>query len=104
MRRLVEWTLTVGAIALSTWTPSIAQPAASAPPLENAKVASVYATYHMQPLWFRGGQPSTAIAQLITILQRSAFDGWADGPRLATQIEAAVERASSGRGSATSRR
>lgn len=97
MRRLVEWTLTVGAIALSTWTPSIAQPPASAPPLENAKVASIYATYHMQPLWFRGGQPSTAIAQLITILQRSAFDGLADGPRLATQIEAAVERASSGK-------
>jgi murein L,D-transpeptidase YcbB/YkuD len=67
-------------------------PAASA-------VAAFYETYHAQPMWFRGGVENPAIAQLVTILQRAPFDGFAAGPQLALQVQAAVAQARSGNAS-----
>lgn len=54
-----------------------------------ADVAAAYDTYHVQPIWFRAGPDSPAIAQLVAILQRAPFDGFAAGPQLAAQVQAA---------------
>jgi murein L,D-transpeptidase YcbB/YkuD len=62
----------------------------------SAAVASFYDTYHSQQIWFRGGANAAAIAQLTAILQRAPFDGFAEGPQLAAQVQAAAAQASSG--------
>jgi murein L,D-transpeptidase YcbB/YkuD len=59
-------------------------------------VASVYDTFHVQPIWYRNGANSAAIAQLTAILQRAPFDGFAQGPQLAAEVQAAAARAASG--------
>ncbi len=64
-------------------------PAASA-------VATVYDTFNMAPLWFRGGAVSPAANQLVQILRRAPFDGFALGPQLAVQAESAILQAQSG--------
>ena len=61
-----------------------------------AGVAAFYSTWQTQPIWFRGGVPSPAVAQLVTILQRAPFDGFAQGPQLAQQVQAAAAQAGSG--------
>jgi L,D-transpeptidase YcbB len=60
-------------------------------------VASFYDTLHSQPIWFRAGANTTAIAQLTAILQRAPFDGFAEGPQLAAQAQAAAAQAASGK-------
>jgi len=62
-----------------------------------AAVASFYDTYHSQPIWFRGGANTAAIAQLTAILQRAPFDGLSEGPQLAAQVQAAAAQAASGK-------
>jgi murein L,D-transpeptidase YcbB/YkuD len=54
------------------------------------EVSAAYDTYHVQPIWFRGGVENPAVAQLTTILQRAPFDGFAEGPQLAAQVHAAA--------------
>lgn len=63
----------------------------------SAAVASFYDTLHSQPIWFRNGPDTAAIAQLTAILQRAPFDGLPEGPQLAAQVQAAVAQASSGK-------
>jgi len=60
-------------------------------------VASFYDSLHTQPIWFRGGANMAAIAQLTAILQRAPFDGFAEGPQLAAQVQAAAAQAASGK-------
>jgi murein L,D-transpeptidase YcbB/YkuD len=60
-------------------------------------VASFYDTLHSQPIWFRHGPDTAAIAQLTAILQRAPFDGLPEGPQLAAQVQAAAAQASSGK-------
>jgi murein L,D-transpeptidase YcbB/YkuD len=62
-----------------------------------AAVASFYDTYGSQPIWFRGGANTAAIAQLTAILQRAPFDGLPEGPQLAAQVQAAAAQAASGK-------
>ena len=63
-------------------------------------VAAFYDTYQSQPIWFRGNVASpAAVAQLITILQRAPFDGFAAGPQVAEQVRAAAAQAASGNAS-----
>ena len=62
----------------------------------SAAVASAYDTYHIKPLWIRAGVADPAVAQLVAILKRAPFDGFAEGPELATQVQAAVARATAG--------
>jgi L,D-transpeptidase YcbB len=62
-----------------------------------AAVSAFYDTYKSQPIWFRGGVPSTAVPRLVSILQRAPFDGFAAGPQLAAQVQAAVAQTSSGK-------
>jgi murein L,D-transpeptidase YcbB/YkuD len=61
-----------------------------------AGVSAFYSTWQTQPMWFRGGVASPAVAQLVSILQRAPFDGFAEGPQLAQQVEASVRQAASG--------
>jgi murein L,D-transpeptidase YcbB/YkuD len=62
-----------------------------------ADVAAVYADYHPQPIWFRGGaENAAAVSQLTAILQRAPFDGFAEGPALAQQVQQAVAQARTG--------
>jgi len=55
-------------------------------------VAAAYDTYRFAPLWLRGAD-NMAVAQLVAILQRAPFDGFAEGPQLATQVEALAAQA-----------
>jgi len=64
-------------------------------------VAAFYATYNPQPIWTRGGINQAAVAQLVAILQRAPFDGFADGPQLAAQVQLAVAKAQTADPSAT---
>jgi L,D-transpeptidase YcbB len=102
-RKLKVGVLGVCASALLSAAPAFAQAGASAPtaaqgaavPAATA-VASYYETWHAQPIWFRGGAESPAVAQLVAILQRAPFDGFAAGPQLAAQVQAAAAQARSG--------
>jgi murein L,D-transpeptidase YcbB/YkuD len=60
-----------------------------------AAVSSFYDTHLAQPIWFRNGVASAAIPQLVNILQRAPFDGFAAGPQLAAQVQAATAQAAS---------
>ena len=60
------------------------------------EVSSVYASYRPQPIWTRAGINEAAVAQLTSILQRAPFDGFAEGPQLAAQVQAAAAQARSG--------
>ena len=81
-------------------SPAFAQTAAPAPaatapepsPIADG-VAAAYDTFHLKPVWFRPAPDDAAIAQLITILQRAPFDGFAEGPQLAAQVQAAASQA-----------
>ena len=60
-------------------------------------VASFYAYRHNAPFWLsRAGVPNPAVPQMLAILKRAQFDGFADGPALAAQAEAAVAAAQDG--------
>lgn len=47
-------------------------------------------------MWFRGPVANPAAATLVTILKRAPLDGLASGPQLASQVETAIARASTG--------
>lgn len=53
-------------------------------------VDSAYQTYRIRPIWFGPGPDSPAVAQLTALLQRAPFDGFAQGPRLAAEVQAAA--------------
>src|SRR5947209_3549205 len=91
------------ATALFLAAPAVAQAIAPAVPATGSvavplvgPVAAFYATYGARPIWFRGGVDNTAIDQLITILRRAPFDGFAAGPQLAAEVQAAAAQAHSG--------
>ncbi|MEA3080978.1 MAG: L,D-transpeptidase YcbB [Sphingomonadales bacterium] len=86
--------------AAQAQTPPPASAAATVPS-NSDEVAAVYASYRPQPIWTRGGVNEAAVAQLIAILQRAPFDGFADGPQLAAQAQVAVAQARSGDPAAT---
>ena len=84
--------------ALATASPAVGQsgtvPAASS-------VAGVYDAHGIQPIWFRNGSvDDAAVTQLVAILQRAPFDGLAEGPQLAAQVQSAVAQASTGEAAA----
>jgi len=95
---LSGWLLTAGGAFALIASASSAQPIVAAPASTSAAsaVAAAYGTYHIQPIWFRGGVASPAIAELVAILQRAPFDGFAEGPQLAAQVQAAVAQARTG--------
>src|SRR5947209_4478517 len=79
----------IGALALFLASAAPAQAIAPAKIPADTAVAAFYETYHTPPMWFHGGVDSPAVAQLTAILQRGPFDGFAAGPQLALQVQAA---------------
>src|SRR3954451_19083347 len=86
----------VTAVALFLASAAPAQTIAPAVVPATSAVAAFYETYHIRPMWFRGGVDNPAVPQLIAILQRAPFDGFAAGPQLALQVQAAVAQAHTG--------
>lgn len=77
-----------------TPSPVTPSPVAPAPAAIGPDVAAAYDTYHVQSIWIRGGGvDNAAVGQLIAILQRAPFDGFAEGPQLAAQVQFAVSQA-----------
>ena len=85
----------------SAAAPAFAQQAIPSAPVQTASLPSAgavtafYAKWST-PMWFRGGAANPAAGTLINILKRAQYDGLASGPQLASQVEAAIARASSG--------
>lgn len=90
----------VSAAALFGATPVLGQSSASASPTvalpASGSVAAFYDARPTQPIWFKGGAESPAVAQLASILQRAPFDGFSAGPQLAAEVQAAAAQARSG--------
>jgi murein L,D-transpeptidase YcbB/YkuD len=82
----------VSAAATSPELPaaSIVSPAAA------QAVNAFYASRGSAPLWLRGGVPTSAVRELLGILQRAPLDGLDSGPALAAQAQALMARASAG--------
>jgi murein L,D-transpeptidase YcbB/YkuD len=106
--RTIKLKLTVVGLcasALAAAVPADAQLSASpALPGGNASalpaassVAAFYDTWRARPIWFKGPASAAAVNQLIAILQRAPFDGYAAGPQSAQLVQAAVAQAQSGR-------
>jgi murein L,D-transpeptidase YcbB/YkuD len=68
---------------------------ASAVP-EASAVAAFYDRYS-SPVWYRGAPNTAAITQLVSVLQRAPFDGFAEGLQLAAEVQAAAAQAQSGK-------
>ena len=85
------------AIAVATPASSAAVDGQSAALPVSAAVAAFYDSWNTQPIWFRNGPNTAAIAQLTAILQRAPFDGFPQGPQLAAQVQAAAAQANSGK-------
>lgn len=94
----------IGTAALALAAASGASAQIATPPVESAvdtsavpsDVAAFYRNYAVPQIWFRGGVDNPDVAQLVTILQRAPFDGVAEGPQLAAQVQAAAAQARSG--------
>lgn len=69
---------------------------ASATSTSSDDVAAFYNAYRPQPIWTRTGVNEAAVSQLASILQRAPFDGFAQGPQLAAQVQAAAALARNG--------
>jgi L,D-transpeptidase YcbB len=99
VQRLKLLAMSVSGLALAL-APSSAGAAAtdgqSAAVPAGTAVAAFYQTYNAQPIWFRNGANTAAIAQLAAILQRAPFDGFPEGPQLAAEVEAAAAQAGGG--------
>ena len=85
--RLSNWVL-AGALtaAILSGSPSRAEPVSAA-------VTAAYDTFHIRPILLRTGVNDTAVAQLIAILERAPFDGFAEGTALAARVRAAAAQA-----------
>ena len=98
MNKLKIYAVGVSGLALGFGSPlTAATDGQSATVPVTTAVASFYDSLHTQPIWFRGGANTAAIAQLTAILQRAPFDGFAEGPQLAAQVQAAAAQAASGK-------
>jgi len=100
---MMAWpkTLVAGTCALAFATAAFAQPAVSPMPFGTPVVSAdpaIAAFYQRWPhrIWLKASADEPAITQLIAILERAPFDGFAAGPQLAAQVRDAVARAHSG--------
>lgn len=94
--RVNRWTIRGAAAAalLLAATPGAVHAQTVAP--ADAAAARFYAARQNGPMWFRPGSNGEAAAQLATILRRAQLDGLANGPELASQVEAALVQARTG--------
>jgi len=75
---------------------TLPDPATSLTSPAGDEVAAFYTNYKPQPIWTRAGVNDAPVTQLVAILQRGPFEGFAEGPQLAAQIQSAVAQARSG--------
>jgi murein L,D-transpeptidase YcbB/YkuD len=68
-------------------------PSVAPTPSVDPAVAAYYALRPGAQVWFKDADTRAAAAKLPAILRRAAVDGLADGPALATQVEAAIASA-----------
>ena len=87
---IAAWPLRAQTTPTPVSQPTAPVPASNLAPVIAPEVNAAYATYHIGPIWFRSGVDNPAISQLIAILQRAPFDGFAEGPQLSAQVQAAV--------------
>lgn len=96
---------------LSALVPSVAdakrRPAPQLPPppvvrvVPSDPVEAYYFHRSDAPIWFRDAATRVAAARLSAILKRSTIDGFAIGPQLGMQVDAAIAQAASGNPVAT---
>jgi murein L,D-transpeptidase YcbB/YkuD len=77
---------------------AVAQPISAAPGAGsvNQGVEAFYASRGGAPLWLRSGSNNSAANELMSVLQRGALDGFANGPALGLQAQMLLGRASAG--------
>ena len=84
-------------VAASSCYAQAAQPAPAPPPVTassvSSEVAAFYNSFTVPQIWFHNGVEDPAVPQLVAILQRAPFDGFAEGPQLAAQVQAAAAQA-----------
>ncbi len=78
--------------------PPMAVSSAPASPVSEgtSEVDSFYQTWGSQRIWFRNSADNAAVTQLISILKRAPFEGFAAGPQWAAKVQAAAAQAASG--------
>jgi murein L,D-transpeptidase YcbB/YkuD len=77
-------------------TPELPGVAIQVSPSASQAVDAFYRSRNGSPLWLRAGADSSGARALIAILERAPLDGLANGPALAAQAEALIERAQNG--------
>lgn len=83
-------------VAGATATPAAATAAPTVAGLQYGDdISRFYTASKDAPIWFRAGQ-ADAGPMLINILRRAPIDGFAKGPQLATDVEAALAKAQTG--------
>lgn len=102
MHRMTLESVTLAAMVLAATSSAAAQVASTAsatPQLSTTMAYDDYARFYAAskdaPIWFRAGQ-AEAGPMLVNILRRSAIEGFARGPQLAAEVEAAIARAQAG--------
>jgi murein L,D-transpeptidase YcbB/YkuD len=99
---MLRWGLLLAA-AFGAATPALAQDADVAPtaapkplpafvgaPVTDSNVAPFYAAHAGALIWFRDAGSRSAVTKLVDILKHADIDGFADGPTLASSVEAAL--------------
>jgi hypothetical protein len=97
-----QWTYLLAAAAIGVAAPALAQDSDVAPlaapkpsptaPLvvADSDVSPFYAAHPGTLVWLRDADSRAAATELVTILKRAPIDGLADGPVLASSVEAAL--------------
>ncbi|HEY4070220.1 MAG TPA: L,D-transpeptidase family protein [Sphingomicrobium sp.] len=99
---MLRWSLGLAA-AIGAATPALAQDADVAParpvvpavaevpaPVVDSSVAPFYAAHPGALVWFRDAGSRAAVTKLVDLLKHAPIDGLADGPNLASSVEAAL--------------
>lgn len=89
--KVKTFTLNAAAMVLALLPCSITAAPAFAQSMQAGSLESYYRGRSM-PIWFDGGVPTAAANALPGILRRAPLDGLADGPRLATQVQLAIDK------------
>lgn len=89
--------IAAGALWLCAGSPALAQATIGGRASAAVQVAGTYQRFNLKPIWFRSAADTSAVTQLTAILQRARFDGLAEAPQLAAQVQAAAAQARSGK-------
>lgn len=101
MKQIISKTLALAALTLVSTTvgAQVTSTAASVPQLAslqaNDDISRFYNASKNAPIWFRSGQAEAPLL-LANILRRSEIEGFARGPQLAAEVDAAIAKAQSG--------